>query len=103
MAIVADSVVELRCLQEIWNNVRLKPKQIEAIQSFVNGNDVFCCLPTGYGNLGSLCAISIYRLIHPNLVIPEHPRSRSQACETTLCHAHTRDFFATSNLADGAR
>ena len=27
----------------------LKPKQVEAIQAFVNGNDVFVSLPTGYG------------------------------------------------------
>ena len=27
----------------------LKPKQIEAIQSFVSGRDTFVSLPTGYG------------------------------------------------------
>ena len=31
----------------------LKGKQKEIIMSFVNGNDVFCCLPTGYGK--SIC------------------------------------------------
>ena len=49
MAIVADSVVEDVCKKFGITLVQLKPKQIEAIQSFVNGNDVFCCLPTGYG------------------------------------------------------
>lgn len=31
----------------------LKDKQKEVIQSFVDGNDVFCSLPTGYGK--SMC------------------------------------------------
>ena len=30
-------------------DVVLKEKQVEAIQSFVNGRDVFVALPTGYG------------------------------------------------------
>ena len=30
-------------------NVVLKDKQVEAIQSFMNGCDVFVALPTGYG------------------------------------------------------
>ena len=30
-------------------NVRLKDKQLEAILSFMSGNDVFVSLPTGYG------------------------------------------------------
>ena len=28
---------------------KLKPKQIEAVTSFLQGNDVFTSLPTGYG------------------------------------------------------
>ena len=32
---------------------KLKPKQDKAMRSFVEGNDVFVCLPTGYGK--SLC------------------------------------------------
>ena len=28
---------------------RLKPKQMEAIESFVSGKDTFVALPTGYG------------------------------------------------------
>ena len=31
----------------------LKEKQKEVICAFISGNDVFCCLPTGYGK--SLC------------------------------------------------
>ena len=31
----------------------LKEKQKEVISAFISGNDVFCCLPTGYGK--SLC------------------------------------------------
>ena len=27
----------------------LKDKQMEAVKAFVSGNDVFVCLPTGYG------------------------------------------------------
>ena len=27
----------------------LKPKQLEAVQSFLSGNDTFVSLPTGYG------------------------------------------------------
>ena len=30
-------------------NVVLKDKQVEAIQSFMNGREVFVALPTGYG------------------------------------------------------
>jgi len=29
----------------------LKPKQLEALQSFVSGKDTFVALPTGYGKL----------------------------------------------------
>ena len=50
MVITMDSVVEDVCKKFV---ITLKPKQIEAIQSFVSGNDVFCCLPTGYGK--SMC------------------------------------------------
>ena len=28
----------------------VKPEQDRAVRSFVEGNDVFICLPTGYGN-----------------------------------------------------
>ena len=45
MAITMDFVVEDVCKKF---GIMLKPKQIEVIQSFVNGN-MFCCLPTGYG------------------------------------------------------
>lgn len=27
----------------------LKPKQVQAVEAFVNGHDVFVSLPTGYG------------------------------------------------------
>ena len=30
-------------------NVKLKDKQLEAVLSFMSGNDVFVSLPTGYG------------------------------------------------------
>ena len=50
MAIAMDSLVKDVCKKF---GITLKPKQIEAIQSFVNGNDVFCCLTTGYGK--SMC------------------------------------------------
>ena len=29
--------------------ITLKPKQLEALQAFCNGRDVFISLPTGYG------------------------------------------------------
>ena len=32
-------------------DVVLKEKQVEAIQSFMNGRDVFVALPTGYESL----------------------------------------------------
>ena len=34
-------------------SLTLKEKQKETIKSFLKGNDVFCCLPTGYGK--SMC------------------------------------------------
>ena len=40
-------VVESAKLSGIW--VLIHSKQIEAISSFVQGNDTFVSLPTGYG------------------------------------------------------
>ena len=43
----------------------LKEKQKEVISAIISGNDVFCCLPTGYGK--SLCYSilpKVYDCIH---------------------------------------
>ena len=44
--------MDLRCLIEATGNklgINLKEKQLEAIQMFFSGKDVFVSLPTGYG------------------------------------------------------
>ena len=40
------AVEEATCFM---NFLPLKPKQVEALQSFTSGHDVFVALPTGYG------------------------------------------------------
>jgi len=39
----------------------MKPKQLEAVQSFVTGKDTFVALPTGYGK--SLKFVFFHRLL----------------------------------------
>ena len=40
-----------KVLKEFGFTLKEKPKEV--ISAFISGNDVFCCLPTGYGK--SLC------------------------------------------------
>ena len=42
------SSIIAECAQSLGYD-SLKPKQVEAIQSFVSGHDTFVSLPTGYG------------------------------------------------------
>jgi len=42
----------------------LKPKQLEAMQSFVMGNDTYIALPTGYSKI--LYIITYYLLLYQN-------------------------------------
>ena len=73
MVIVMDSVVEDVCKKF---GIMLKPKQIELIQSFANGNDVFCCFPTGHGKF--MC----YSFLH---CIFDRSKSRDPRTSIDLC------------------
>ncbi len=53
----------------------LKPEQKQAILSFAEGKDVFCCLPTGYGK--SFC----YSLL-PRVFDRMHNRNN---CSIVIC------------------
>ena len=46
-------------------NLCLKEKQVEAIQSFLSGHDVFVSLPTGYGK-SVIYAILIFKFSPDN-------------------------------------
>lgn len=45
----------------------LKPKQVDAIDAFLKGHDVFVSLPTGYGkSLISAMLLSLFDLVYRN-------------------------------------
>ena len=46
---LVDSAIQYGCTKLMIE--KLKPEQDRAVRSFVEGNDVFICLPTGMGNL----------------------------------------------------
>ena len=54
----------------------LKPEQLEVVETFVKGCDLFAVLPTGYGKSLSLAA---FRPAEQNL---------AEACDQTLVLAH---------------